>query len=77
MSDSQQERYFELLDLWNACRADGDKLQAEVTKAFARVMSGTGSNPTEGVLLLLDALRERQGRLWNEMQVILEEVGRR
>ncbi|KPF77947.1 hypothetical protein [Novosphingobium sp. AAP93] len=76
MSDNLQERYFELLDLWNACKAEGDKLQAEVTKAFMRVASGTGSNPTDGVLTMLDSQRERQQRLWDEMQKILEAVAR-
>lgn len=77
MSDRQQERYFELLDLWNACRAEGDNLQAEVTKAFARVANGTGANPTERALILLESLRKRQEHLWDEMQKILEDVNQR
>ena len=72
MSDNLQERYFELFDLWKACKTEVDQLQAEVTKAFSDVANGTGSNPTDGVLLLLDSLRERQQRLWDEMQRLLE-----
>ena len=69
-----QDRYFELFDLWKACRNEGDKLQAAVTKAFAQVASGQSANPTEGVLLLLDSLRDREQRLWDEMQKILKSL---
>ena len=76
MSDNLKEQYFELLDLWNVCKAEGDKLQAEVTKAFMRANS-TGSNPTDRALIMLNSLRDRQQRLWDEMEKILAVVDRR
>ena len=72
MNNDLQERYFELLDLWTVCKTEGDQLQAEINKAFVRVASGSGANPPLGVLSMLDSQRERQKRLWDEMQSILE-----
>ena len=73
MSDNLEERYFELFDLWKACKADGDKLDAKFKKAFAQVASEEGAN----VLMELDSLRKHQQQLWDEMQKILGKVGRR
>lgn len=72
MSDNLEERYFELFDLWNACKADGDKLEVKFAKAFAEVASEEGAN----VLMELDSLREHQQQLWDAMREILERVGR-
>lgn len=73
MTDNLQERYFELFDHWKNCKAEVDELQSEVTKAFSEIARGTGNNPSEAVLLTLDCLRDRQQRLWDEMQRLLEE----
>jgi hypothetical protein len=77
VDDDLQKRFYEVQDLWFACKAERDVLQAEITKSFSEVASGSMSNPSLDKLDSLEKLTNLQEEFSRILRFILDEFKRR